>query len=165
MKDNAVENENLYQTPKSEITANEKFNFFGGWLRVFQIINIISIAMFGLVLALMVLGSAFDFLEEISTIELASLIIELLPDLVISIMMVKLLTVRNTHIPKLMVKYLGFYVGVTIVVYIILYSLYKAEHILEKPTTFWGSVIYYSIWNAYFKRSKRVNIFYGANSE
>jgi len=143
----------------------DKYTHFGGWLRFYQIINIISLVIFGL---FFLAGIAFSFLgyyESGESTDMIAALVESIPGLFISIVAIKLLTVKSPQTPNKMVKMLGYYVTATIVIYAVLFYLHKTEQISEKPLSFWGSVIYYYIWSSYFKKSKRVNGYFGANAD
>lgn len=159
-----MDGNNHYSTPKSEIIEGHKFELFGGWLRCFQVLHIISLALIVIMVVAFAGMAAFDYFEVGYINELWALGLEILPDLVFSIVVIKIVMIRQADIPQKIVKFLGYYVAATFVIYMILFYSYSAEQISEKPTSFWGSAIYYLIWSSYFRKSKRVKVYYGENS-
>jgi len=160
-----MDNNEVYEAPQSEVVAMDKYTHIGGWLRFYQVINIISIVIFG---AFFIAGIAFWFLGYYETGEHADMLaalVESIPGIFISIIAVKYLTMKAPETPNKMVKALGYYVTATILIYAVLFYLHKTEQISEKPLSFWGSVIYYYIWLSYFKKSKRVKGYFGANAD
>lgn len=160
-----MENDDLYETPKTNSLIDERLVSFGGWLRFYQVINIISVVFIGIVILAIV---AFGFMEAYDDNEFSEAIIgifEFLPDLIFSIAIIRILTTQNQGIPGKIVKYLGYYLAASLLAYAVFYYLFKIEVVTEKPVSFFGSVFYYFIWSSYFKKSKRVKAYYGENAQ
>ena len=155
---------NFYQTPNADIIPKSKFELFGGWLRFYQVLNILSIAMAALAFGLVIVFTAMGEYQPHEYVDTFSAFVEFLPELIISIIVVKMIKKREPEVPTKLVEYLGYYVAITFCVYIVMYILHQKEVLLEKPTSFWGSVIFYLIWKSYFAKSKRVSVYYGANA-
>ncbi len=159
-----MESNNVYETPKAESLLDERLFAFGGWLRFYQVINILSIVFIG-ILILAIAG--FEIMGAYEENELKDAFIgifEFLPDLIFPIIIIRILKIKNEKIPDEIVKYLGYYVAASLLVYGIFYYLFKTDVIAEKPVSFLSSLIYYYIWSSYFKKSKRVKAYYGANA-
>lgn len=159
-----MEENNVYAAPKSESIVDEKLLSFGGWLRFYQVINYLSIIFTLLIFAMVSVFYAMGEYAEGEIFEALIAGIELLPDLVVSIMVLKILSKPNKFIPTRVVTLLTYYVGASLLMYGCVYYLFKTEVVVEKPTSFWASVIYYAIWSSYFRKSKRVKAYYGENA-
>ncbi len=159
-----MDDQNVYEPPRAEGLELGKFESFGGWLRFLQVINYISV-IFTVLMVLMV--SVFFILDEYADGELFESVIafiELIPDMVLAVVILLIIEKKNKDVPSKIIKYLGIYIVASIIVYAFVFYLYKTEAIVEKPIGFWGSVIHYWIWSSYFKKSKRVNVYYGENA-
>lgn len=137
----------------------------GGWLRFYKIITIISLSIAALLIvviaALAVLG--IDAGENIY--DLAATALEIAPSLAFSILVLKIIEVRENDTPSKINHYILAYTIATFVIYAGLRYLFANDFMIEKPTPALGTVIYYFIWTSYFKKSKRVKEFYGSNAD
>ena len=159
-----MEDEGVYATPKAEVLAGDKFQTFGGWLRFYQALNIISITFIVLMTLMVGVFSAYGEYAEGELFEQMIAAIELIPDLLITVMILRIIKIKEKDIPTRIVKYLGYYVAASLVMYAFVYYLFKTGVVEDKPMSFWGSVIYFLIWRAYFNRSRRVEGYYGENA-
>ena len=153
----------MQNTTDIEQVFYEKYSTFGGWLRFFQIINILWVVLIGLVITASLVFASLDYYEPHEYSDVFAAAFELTPEFVISIVTLGALARKSPTTPAKIVQNMGYYVWATLAVYFILYYLFKSGAITDKPITFWGAVIYYYIWSSYFKRSKRVKSYYGAN--
>ncbi len=156
--------ENIYKSPKAALVEEKGEEKIGGWLRFFQIINILGVVIFVVIFALaipimlIIGGSPGDW------IDMGAVLVESLPAVIFSILILKRLGLRSEGTPNVITKYIALGALSSVVVAAGLYFAYNGGHISEKPSSVLGSFVYYLIWTSYFKRSKRVHSFYGANS-
>ena len=156
---------NVYETPKSEITSNEQYFHMGGWLRCFQVLNIISVVIFALIVLAVGGFAVMGYYTNDEIFDVAASFVESLPGIIFAVLILKYVSKKAPGTPAKINKFLECYVISTILIYAALYYLHSTEQITEKPISFWGSVIYAWIWITYFKKSKRVNGFYGENAK
>ena len=159
-----MESNNVYETPKAESLLDDRLYSFGGWLRFYQMINIISVVFVGVIVLAVAAFEIMGAYEENELKETFIYFFEFLPDFIIPIMILRILKIKDEKTPDQVVKFLGYYVAVSLLLYGIYYYLFETNMVAEKPVSFWSSVIYYFIWSSYFKKSKRVKAYYGANA-
>jgi hypothetical protein len=159
-----MEEESVYATPKAEGLADGEYQTIGGWLRFYQVINWISLILIILVLLMTASFMILNLYAENELFEAMITSIELIPDLVLTFMTLRILKIREKDIPTRIVQYLSYYVGASLLMYGFVYYLFKTGVVVEKPIGFWGTVIYFAIWNSYFKKSERVGVYYGGKA-
>jgi len=108
--------------------------------------------------------SALGIENQESGYDLAATILEIIPILVLSFMVLKIIGVWNNETPSKINYYLLVYTIASVAIYFGLRYLFVNDLTSETPTPFLGTVIYYFIWTSYFKRSTRVKEFYGCNA-
>jgi len=156
--------ENIYERPKSESFPQSKFEFFGGWLRFYQILNVLSIIVLIVALGFLLFLSFTESFSNQNLIDFAMIGLESTPILLLSIFTLKILNKKEGEVPGKVKSYLDYYLSATVVIYVILYISFSKGQITEKPTPLLGDIIYYFIWTSYFKKSKRVKVYYGKNT-
>ena len=155
---------NTYAPPESEVATENENLTISGWLRFYQITNYFSLIL-GTILVICIPISLF-FIDNLfeKELDVVALLFEITPSMLFSFLIVKVIKIRETHIPAKIKKYIGGYVVMSLLITLVLRYLYSLELITDKPTaTFLGDIIYYAIWVSYFKRSKRVAEYYGQN--
>ncbi len=141
-------------------------NEFGGWLRFFQISNIISLIIFPFLLILMFIEIFIDFNYK-QAIEFSIVIIDLVITMYFIIKILGIVQKNDSEVPERIIYYLKM---------IMIFSLIFL--IFEIPATLWAnngewtnddsasvrgslqSIITFLIWRSYFRKSKRVNLYY-----
>lgn len=159
-----MEEPNVYAAPKAESLVDARFESFGGWLRFFQVINYISASIIIFMFFMVAVFFAFGQYGEGELFEAVIAAVELIPDLIIPLLILQIIKIKRKEIPQRLVKLLGIYLVCSLVVYAVVYYLFKTDVVADKPVSFWGSLIYYYIWLSYFKKSKRVKAYYGENA-
>jgi len=159
-----MEYKEVSDTTESEVPESSDKLGFGGWLRFFQVMNIISVVIVVLLLLLVASELLFDFLELGNDIEMYTLFIEVLIVLSYSTATLKILKIQNQTIPQTLNKYLTVYFIASMLMFGINLLLYYYDYLEEKPESISSDIFYYLIWIFYFKKSKRVNEYYGANA-
>ncbi|MEM7018272.1 MAG: DUF2569 family protein [Pseudomonadota bacterium] len=137
---------------------------FGGWLRLFQILNIIFILSFTLY---PVAFTLLIFVPDTTTqeyIELTAGMLGSLPIFIFSVLILRELPVQYETTPEQIATYLKYLLALSLLTSAMLFLAYHMEYITERPAAILIDLIYYAIWVSYFRRSKRVKAHYGANS-
>ncbi len=159
-----MENADIYKAPDSEVTPTGKYQFFGGWLRFYQVINVISLVIFALVLGAM----GWFYLTEPfaigTSLDVGVAVLEMIPGILVSGLSIKYLAVKDERTSQKLADTLRYYPIASIAIYALVFGLYEMEKVIEKPISFWGSAIYYLIWSSYFRKSVRVKEYYGDNA-
>jgi len=137
---------------------------YGGWLRFFRLINAMywMVGLFGLISFPLLIFVGFENNQEF--IDFFAVFIEVLPGTIMSFLIWRTVLVHKPETPNKVYSLLKFDLALQLLVGAGLYFAYKQDFITEKPVSFLISVIYYFIWAAYFKRSKRVLACYGTNA-
>jgi len=152
-----------YEAPSSEL-VDEGSSSVGGWLRFFQVINVISIVMIGIVMMIVVGVGFLEGFESQEVVDIFFSLPELIPSVIFSVLILRVLGVQGEETPFRISAYLKYNVSITVVVFIVLMALFFSDVISERPESLLGSLIYYYIWTSYFKKSVRVKEFYGRNA-
>jgi len=155
---------NTYAPPESVVATESENLTIGGWLRFYQITNYLSLILGTILVICMPIGLFLidDLFEK--ELDVVALLLEISPSILFSFLIIKVIKIRETHIPAKIKKYIGGYVFMSLLITLVLRYLYSLELITDKPTpTFLGDIIYYAIWVSYFKRSKRVAEYYRQN--
>lgn len=131
-----------------------------GWLRFFFVMLIISACWMPLsILATM----ALPFIspeKPIFTLENLFINLELLPDLLFSVLMLKVIHDRNNLTPKKIKKLLRLEIWSKFFIAVAIMYAYKKGLVEDRPFPFIISAIYYFIWRAYFTKAKQVKSYY-----
>jgi hypothetical protein len=90
--------------------------------------------------------------------------IETIPDFIFSFLILRIIKSQSLDTPNKVKKLMAFELLAKLLIGILIFIAYKNGITDEKPFPFFISVIYYLIWVYYFKKSKRVLIYYGANA-
>jgi len=154
----------VYDAPESDLSHDGDDVSIGGWLRFFQVVNVLSIVIGGLVLlglSAMVILVGFD---EEGIADVVAACAEMFPAILFSVLIVRVLGDRNENTPARVAQLLKYNFSAAAFVFIAVMALFFADVVSEKPTSILGSLLYYYIWTSYFKKSKRVNEYYGANT-
>ena len=153
----------LYEAPSSELSDDDGKSI-GGWLRFFQVTNIISIGIFGLlIIAVIGLGLLEGFGSQ-ETIDVLASIAEVIPPLVFSFLILRILGDSDEGTPFRINTYLKYSISATAVVFMAAMGLFFLDVTTERPESLLGSLIFYYIWTSYFKKSARVKEYYGCNA-
>jgi len=153
-----------YKPPEADPSENQAPSI-GGWLRFFQVMSYLGLI--SSALAILAFPVMHLFVEGVvdRLVDLVALIFELSPGLIFSFLIVRALPVREPDIPARLKSLLGYYLGITLLFYVILTAAFKTGHLTDKPSPFIGDIVYYAIWASYFNKSKRVRAYYGANAK
>ncbi len=154
----------IYDTPKSDLD-NKQENHFKGWLKFFYIINFVWLIFLPLGSLVYILSSMLDSETSILSNKLMFYVLELTPDFIFSILILRSIKIQNTSTPESIKKLMSFELAAKLIIGILIYMAYKNGIAQDKPSPFFFSIIYYLIWSNYFKKSKRVFNYYGANSK
>ncbi len=153
----------LYETPSAELSEDDDKNI-GGWLRFFQVANILSIVIFGLlILAVFALGLLEGFGDQ-ETIDTLAGLAEVIPPVVFSFLILRILGDSNEETPFRINMYLKYSISATAVVFMAAMGLFFMDVTTERPESLLGSLVFYYIWTSYFKKSVRVKEYYGCNA-
>ena len=147
---------------------------FGGWLRFFQIANIISLIIGGLafILVLYVYFEASSSNQYIPDVETAAIIFGVIKMPVFFYLTIKVLghlKVKSPSSPEdvsRFIRYALIFAIVSSAVEVMVYSNYdnSSNQIFESVKLVIQSIISAAIWLSYFKKSVRVKKFYGKNA-
>ena len=159
-----MEDNEVYSAPQADLDNVLDEQRIGGWLRCFQVLNYIGlilsvVVVLALFAAEALIGGMFEHMLDI-----VALLIEIAPPILFSYLIIKCLPVASADTPEQIKKLLGYYLAVSLVIGFSLTMAHKSGYITDKPSPFIGDLIYYAIWASYFKKSKRVKEFYGANA-
>lgn len=156
----------VYNAPSAAVSQDVERMEFGGWLKVFQVLHIITLAF--AVLAF-IAGVGLSMLEEVSEelgAELLVGLIEVVPVLVFNLLILLVVKNRDKTTPRKISAYLNFKLIGTIAVYWLL-NVFYYDHIelsageeLGQSIGMLLSIGYCWAWIIYFKRSKRVAGYY-----
>lgn len=159
-----------HSTPESILLPDNKRASFGGWLRVFQVLNILAL---GLSVGLFIVGVVFSLLQH-SVPEDGMLLligfIEILPVVIFNVLILRNVTKTKDSIPRKIRSFLNLKFTATMGVYWALYFLYysnaeqSAEESIARLLGLVITMIYCWGWMFYFKKSKRVNDYYSSNN-
>lgn len=155
--------EMAYEAPSSEL-VEEGSSSIGGWLRFFQVINILSVVMVGIVIMIVIGVGFLEGFETQEAIDILFSLPELIPSVIFSVLILRVLSVQSEETPFKISAYLKYNVSIAVLVFVFLMVLFFSEIISERPESLLGSLIYYYIWTSYFKKSVRVKEFYGSNA-
>lgn len=157
--------ENAENTQDSKILTDPDKLGYGGWLRFYKIINVISMTLS--ILGLIVVGTQiiWRYLELDKALDIYAMALEILPAAIVSFAILKILKVQGSYTPDSIKNYIVFYIASSIIIHFVLLYLFKTDYISEKPTSLVGTLIFSYIWIAYFKKSKRVLSYYGQNAK
>lgn len=142
-------------------------NEFGGWLRFFQVVNLIGVIIFPIILLLVVIGTFTDYNYK-NAVESLVTMVDIAISVYFSIRILQIIKKRDISVPAAIIKYL---------LLIMIFSLVFLA--IEIPIILWANdgqwtqadtasarsslqtVVSYLIWSAYFRKSKRVDLYYG----
>ena len=156
----------LYDAPDSALSEEDGQVRLGGWLRFFQVINVLSLAFATLLFFAGVILTVMEGFDQKGLIEVLVSLIESLPVIVFCVLILRMLSDRSEDVPRRISIYLNFKFLATIGVFWILTVFHYSE--IEQPKEIAlgrniGMVLtmlYCWIWMFYFKRSKRVKEYY-----
>jgi len=152
----------LYETPESELLDDSMS--IGGWLRFFQVCNVLAIVIFGiLLLTIVALGLSEGFTSE-DTLSLLVSFVEVIPAFVFSILILKIIKDRDEETPFRISGYVKYNTVIALVIFIASMALFYLDVTPERPQSLLGTLIYYYIWTSYFKKSVRVKEYYGSSA-
>lgn len=144
---------------------------FGGWLRFFQVTNIIGvIVLLPMIVFLIIFSLAmFEIKQFISS---SAVVVDLLISFYLILRILKILKVINTDTPGKIMKYLVWFIIFTLIFMVIeiFVALWvngggwtSADNSSVRASI--GSMFSCIIWISYFKNSKRVKQVYTGTSE
>ena len=148
-------------------------NEFGGWLRFFQITNIIGVVLLGISIFMSTLAIADFFIEQNykEVIELTVIALDIIITFILTLKILWVLKIRDKCIPVTIRRCLLWilifsiiFLGVEISV---VYWINGWKLLNEDYQSFRGSiqtVVFCLIWISYFKKSKRVSLYYNSGN-
>lgn len=148
-------------------------NEFGGWLKLFQIINIFSLILVTLYfLSTLYFTAGALSLKNPLTNELKLSIVfmfTLFPALFYyTVKILKSLKIKSPHVPDEISGYIRFILLVSVIAGVVEIILFSSQEISKLVYDIFRSliqpVVMNIIWLVYFKKSVRVKEFYGQNS-
>ena len=151
--------------PVSEILEEPQSEKIGGWLYFFKILNILWFLLLPLsILSFALLGFIEPETEILST-ENGLILFEIIPDFVFSFLILRWLKNQDVSSPNKIKLLIGWELLCKLLVVIVVNYSFEKGYASEGAYPFIFSLLYYSIWVQYFKRSKRVLAFYGSNAK
>ncbi|WP_028862429.1 DUF2569 family protein [Psychromonas aquimarina] len=157
-----MDDQNIYKEADVELTQVPPV--IGGWLRFLKIICITKVVVVAIATVLSVIFY-FAGKELFDTpADFIAALAESLPILIFSVLILKFIHIRNEAIPTKIYVIIFSYMATSAVIYFISLYLFNSGYLTEEPTRLIGDVIYTLVWTAYFKKSKRVKSYYGANA-
>jgi len=155
----------MYNSLESELPSDPETLKFGGWLRFFQVINFVSAIISFLVVLLLGAELIWGFLAWGNDIEIYVFLAEIIPVFVFSVAVLKKVKIQERGTPQKLKFYIMFYFLSSMIITGLIIYLYTKGYVTEKPTSVFGDIVYFLIWSSYFKRSDRVNGYYGNNAK
>lgn len=152
-------------TSESDMASETGKSNYGGWLRFFRIINFLSAVIYATVIILACgMYSYVGWESDQEMIDSGFYLIEMAPGLLFSILIWKSVLLVSEDTPSKIENYMRYDLGLSILIWALLYFMNKQGFYSDDPIPAFGSFIYYLIWSRYFSRSKRVLAFYGNNA-
>ncbi len=135
----------------------------GIWLRLFQILTVLGI----IGLPVMIVYVAYTVwgteIDKETWIDFLAIFIESLPIFILSILIFRELNIIRPSTPEAIEELLVTQFGITFVVSLVLYVLFKQSYITVKPSSVFFDIVYCIVWVSFFRRSKRVKSYYEIN--
>jgi len=144
-------------------------NEFGGWLRFFQIINIIGVVFLGISIFMSTLAIADLFMAQNYKVmvELIVIALEIIIMFILTLRILWVLKIRDKCIP-ITIRRCLLWILIFSIIFLgaeisVVYWINGGKLLNEDYQSFRGSiqtVIFCLIWLSYFKISKRVSLYY-----
>lgn len=135
------------------------------WLKIFIIFCWLNIVALFLFLGLEVVLQVVDPDLEVFLSSSLYLILELTPNFVFSLLIVRVIGSRNEDSIRKVRRLLGLSLVANFVVYLIIYFMHRLGVAADKPFPILLTVVYCCIWLTYFNKSRGVKRYFSASIE
>lgn len=159
----------LYDAPNTVLSQESGGVSMGGWLKCFQVINVLSLVLTTLLFFAGLFLTVMEGLDQEGAEAILVDFVGSLPIVVFCVLILRILSNRSEEVPRRVSRYLNFKFLTTIGVFWLLSVFYYSdieqpmEVVLGRSIGLLLTMMYCWIWMFYFKRSKRVKEYYSVD--